>query len=811
MRTQISNSTPTPKRSRLFAALGLALFCSTGFTAEHQLTKNNYDAARGVHVLDMVMSLDWDIDNPPEGRDKAFILGIAQQASKSLFTMTEGKQMLGKLYVYKNSQFMDNTDIQYLLKNGRANAHISGFQKFKSGHVQQFAGTGETPAEHGKTVAHEFGHYVLGLYDEYREAGGTSTEAGSPQDGDTPRDTMMHNHLGFATLSTASDYPDDSVKKTAHFRVFGKSAWEVLTQPVANDPAGQARVEFEAFIKMSAPTAATLTKPTTGWENDLQVVYMGADATAAPSGSDRMRPHAVTTASGPINVIVIDTAVTPVQLAAQLNAAAQVVDSAGSRNRVMVYAHPFSYAAAVPLTLLSDDATRKSVKAKIAAIAADTSLDTRVVGDRLLDFAETLVPALLPAGATTTAGGGGFYRIYSTGKAAGIGRFDGATVDSLYFYDGVTLANLGPAASFLPQARKTLSASLQTVLDNLKSVKKLSDTPAVTLFTTATKTVDSSVSTGFRNANVAVNAVALSFKTATASAPRFRAQAAGQTSLFDMAKETFGQFKEATKASDLNRAAGQASNAAEGDSVQTISASEIETLAVGATNSLTSTVAAGGLDKETTFTAFFSDEDEGKLEYTLTTPSGTVVTPTTLPAGITYKAEAGEGEVSYTVSAGFAGLAGNWTSKVKATAELAEGVYLEVAANSPLSATVDVTGGTLADPKPLSLEVEVSGPIPVSGATVTVDVHDASTGAVVRSGLVMRDDGVAPDFKKDDGKYAISLADLPIGEYEVLVNAKSTGAAVYTTSGSTKQGVNAPAEVVPNFQRVSTEYINKEK
>ena len=806
-----SISIPTPKRSRLFAALGLALMCSTGFTAEHQLSKNTYDAARNVNVLDMVMTLDWDIDNPPAGRDKAFIEGIVRQASKSLFIMTEGRQMVGKLYVYKNSQFMDNTDIQYLVKDGRANASISGFQKFKSGRIQQFAGTGETPEQHGKTVAHEFGHYTLGIYDEYREAGKVSTDPSDPQDGDTPRDTMMHNHLSFATLSTASDYPDDSVKKTAHFRVFGKSAWETLAQPVTSDPAGQSRIQFEAFNNMTAPTGATLKRPETGWENDLNIVYMGADATAAPSGSDRMRPHAVVTASGPINVIVIDTAVTPVQLAAQLNAAAQVVDSAGPKNRVMVYAHPFSFAAAVPLTLLSDEAARKAVKAKIAAVASDTSVDTRVVGDRLMDFAESLVPSLLPPGAATAAGGGGFYRIYSTGKAVGIGRFDGAAVDSLYFYDGTSLANLGPAAAFLPQARKTLSASLQTVLDNLKSVKKLSDTPAVTLFTTATKTVDSSVATGFRSANIAVNAVALAFKSATATAPRFRAQAAGQTSLFDMAKETFGQFKEATKASDLNRAAGQASNAAEGDSVQTISVTEIETLAVGSTSSLTSTVAASGLDKETTFTAFFSDEDEGKLEYTLTTPSGTVVTPTTLPAGISYKAEAGEGEVSYTVSAGFVGLAGNWTSKVKATAELAEGVYLEVAANSALSATVDVTGGTLADPKPLLLEVEVSGPIPVSGATVTVDVVNAITGAVVKAGLVMRDDGVAPDFKKNDGKYAISLADLPIGEYEVLVTAKSTGAAVYTTSGSTKQGVNAPAEIVPSFQRVSTEYINKEK
>ena len=171
-----------PTLRAVAVAVGAACFAGSLFAAEHQLTKVNYDAARNVNVIDMVMSIDWDFDAPPEGRDKAFIEGILRQASKSYFTMTEGRHMLGKVHVYKNSQFMDNTDIQYLLKNGRANAHTAGLTSFKAGHVQQFAGTGETPEQHGKTVAHEFGHYALGLLDEYREEGKIPTDAGSPQD-----------------------------------------------------------------------------------------------------------------------------------------------------------------------------------------------------------------------------------------------------------------------------------------------------------------------------------------------------------------------------------------------------------------------------------------------------------------------------------------------------------------------------------------------------------------------------------------------------------------------------------------------------
>ncbi len=47
--------------------------------AEHQLTKINHDAQRNLTVLDLVMSIDWDFDNPPAGRDKAFIEGIIRQ------------------------------------------------------------------------------------------------------------------------------------------------------------------------------------------------------------------------------------------------------------------------------------------------------------------------------------------------------------------------------------------------------------------------------------------------------------------------------------------------------------------------------------------------------------------------------------------------------------------------------------------------------------------------------------------------------------------------------------------------------------
>jgi hypothetical protein len=797
-----------PKMKALVVSISFALMGGGTWAGEHQLSKINFDATRNVDVLDMVMSIDWDFDNPPEGRDKAFIEGILRQASQSTFTMTEGRQMLGKVYVYKNSQFMSNTDIQYLLKDGRANAHMGGYTKGKTTRVQQFAGTGETPEQHGKTVAHEFGHYVLALADEYREVGGTSTWAHFPQDGDTPRDTMMHNHLLFANLSTADDYSDQTQRKTAQFRVYGKSAWEVITSDPSTDQEGARqfgqRILYDSFKNMTVPASpAALTKPTTGWESSLQVVYMG-DAGAAATSQGRATGTSAAAASGPINAIVIDTTTSAANLTAQLHAAAQIIDKSGSANRVIVYAHPYSSAPVVPLTLLNSDAAKTSVKATLATIASDSSTDQKVVGDRLFAWAESVLPALFPSGPATIAAGGFHYRLYSTGRAIGVSG------GKLFYYDGTQLADLGPTSNWLSQARSNLSASLTRSLDNLKSVRKLSDTPTVTLFTTSTQTVDSTLVAAFRKESVSVNPVALILPS-TAGQPRLRSVTTGQTSLFELANGTFGVFKEASKPSELARSAGNVADTSEGDNAETVNTVEVETLAAGASHTMTSTVAGGGLDGQTVFHVYWSEEDAGKLSFTLTTPGGTVVTPTSLPAGITYKADAAEGEASYTVSANFPGLAGVWSSKLTAASATVDTVVQEVVVASSLSAGVDVTGGTNADPSPLKIVVDVSGPVAVTGATVKADVNSLTTGTVVRSGLTLLDNGVAPDMDASDGRYSISLADLPAGEYEITVTATNNGTAVYTTAGTTKMGVNKAPEAVPAFQRVTTETFVKER
>lgn len=771
------------KLKTLVGTLGLSLLASTSQAAEHQLSKIHYDAARNVNVLDMVVSIDWDVDAPPAGRDKAFLEGIIRQSSQSLFTMTEGKQMLGTVYVYKNSQFMGNTDVQYLLKDGRANAHPAGFTACKVCRVQQFAGAKKTPSEHGKTMAHEFGHYILGLYDEYREAKSTSTRPSSPQSADTPRDSIMQNQLLFSHLSTADDYADPANRKTAQFRVAGKSAWEVLTSNPAADLTPSYRIQYQPFKNMAAPTKATLTKPTTGWENDLKIVYMGAADAVTPK-------NAVTTAvRGPINVIVIDTTMGADTLKAQINAAAQMIDASGDSNRIAVYAHPFTSTPIVPITALSSAEKRASVKQAIAKITADTTTDEKTIGDRIFDWAETQLPSFFPAGVTTQQNIPGWnYRVYSTGKAVGVSG------GNLFAYDGANLIPLGAVGGWLAQTRGNLSASLQKALDAVKAVRTAADTPSVSLFTSASQTVDNGVVEAFKTASVAINPVVL--KTADApTAPRLRSTVSGQTSMYGAAKDTFGTFKEASKLADLPKVAGKAANAAEGDEIQVVNESGVEKLTSTTPHTVQSVVTAG-MDTTILFYAFMEEGDADKVQFSLTDPNGTVITPTNLPSGISYSADVDEGSLTYTVSASYAGFSGTWksTTATSAAAGTQGAVVQAVDVASPLGAGWDMVNDVLM--------VEVSGPVAVTGATVVADIASLETGEIVRSGLVLLDDGRGADFQAGDGTYAISLADLPAGEYEIQIHISNNGTAVYTTAGNTEQGEDIPPESVGAFQRV---------
>ena len=98
----------------------------------------------------------------------------------------------------------------------------------------------------GYTLAHEWGHYAYGLFDEYRGNANAASGASTPQNTDLPTiPSIMSNQWSalndgpkWLNHSTSDNFGDPA--RTAQGRVYGKSGWEILGQDPKDDPkAGQ--------------------------------------------------------------------------------------------------------------------------------------------------------------------------------------------------------------------------------------------------------------------------------------------------------------------------------------------------------------------------------------------------------------------------------------------------------------------------------------------------------------------------------------------------------------------------------------------
>ena len=149
----------------------------------------------------------------------------------------------------------------------------------------------DNPIGAGHTLAHEWGHYVYGVFDEYAGDGKVDS---SPQETDLPPSpSIMANqwlaeqggamHLNHSTAGNIG-----TIGRTAQSRVYGKSAWEVLVQETKDDPKSGA---VTAQPKRTRYTALTSVEPTQAdnWikeelptaqsecRSDLKVVWVSGD------------------------------------------------------------------------------------------------------------------------------------------------------------------------------------------------------------------------------------------------------------------------------------------------------------------------------------------------------------------------------------------------------------------------------------------------------------------------------------------------------------------------------------------------------
>ena len=235
----------------------------------------------------------------------------------------------------------------------------------------------EKPVEAGYALAHEWGHYFFGLFDEYK-SGSTKYDDQPPEPDGTPGKkwpsmphstdvptrysimTAQYNAVGgpgfysWLNFSTSVDYQDE----TAQGRMFGASGWETLTRPPAEDPKPPAETNEKPRQNLSRElqdvrgpnNRPRIDLPNAAARADLKIEWM-ADVPAA----ELVLPRSASMAAEG-------------KMAAAKQAAEAFVEAAPLGSMVGVVAYDDVATVVQPLTLLAGAADRERLVAAIDGI-----------------------------------------------------------------------------------------------------------------------------------------------------------------------------------------------------------------------------------------------------------------------------------------------------------------------------------------------------------------------------------------------------------------------------------------------------------
>jgi hypothetical protein len=137
-------------------------------------------------LFNVVVSLEWDANDDYIQQ----ISDAARLASDYLYDLSDGQMAFGQVAIYDNRQFWADADIQVRTwNNQRPQAHIGGITASDKSHVILVGRGWDQYANNSKawnqfdgfsTLVHEFGHYALYLYDEYKSIDGATTYCTGP-------------------------------------------------------------------------------------------------------------------------------------------------------------------------------------------------------------------------------------------------------------------------------------------------------------------------------------------------------------------------------------------------------------------------------------------------------------------------------------------------------------------------------------------------------------------------------------------------------------------------------------------------------
>ena len=305
--------------TRSALCVSLALTTTSAFAANSWLSRVNTvseDQQQQIHVANYVESLSsidardtsqavFDITvslyNNPQGNEKLIYDQVFANFADAVCEQSNGEHKLGKISVFRENKHRSKSDIIWGPREWpRANAsgfgangmHIWFGDIFPNG-----AGAGldhnmlQDPVGAGYTLAHEWGHYAYGVFDEYRGSA-ESGQASTPLSSDIATQSIMSNQwkakqgdFQWVNHSTKSTFGDAA--RTAQGRVYGKSAWEVLLQNTKEDPKSGRKTAQPKRIKYTAlannapdennPIKFQLPNAQASCQDQLEIVWVEGD------------------------------------------------------------------------------------------------------------------------------------------------------------------------------------------------------------------------------------------------------------------------------------------------------------------------------------------------------------------------------------------------------------------------------------------------------------------------------------------------------------------------------------------------------
>ena len=295
-----------------------AMAGSSWFSKARQVTQlpREFPATRaagdiGTTIIDVVISLyndpsgDDDPDNDTGSEDQTAYENIIRWWADAVYEESNGGLRLGKVRIFRNGIYGALADVVWNAAAwpsgapsgfGVSGRHITFGDVFTDG-----CGTGcdinflTRQEEGGYTLGHEFGHYVLGLYDEYRGNVATNPNIYWPLSGDTAVQDSIMNDQWSAVTSTGNDFrwlnhstSDNYEANTGQGRAYGASGWEVMVREVGDDPKDGNRSTLAQRVRYTAlvgrePTAADnwmvleLPGGRTDARDELEIIWMQDD------------------------------------------------------------------------------------------------------------------------------------------------------------------------------------------------------------------------------------------------------------------------------------------------------------------------------------------------------------------------------------------------------------------------------------------------------------------------------------------------------------------------------------------------------